>query len=82
MKVDNIINGIMSLGRGSLLAKFDVESAFRHVPVHSDDHYLLVMKWQAKYLIYLALPFGLRSVPYIFSSFADLLVWILTHNYR
>ena len=27
------------------------------------------------------IPFGLHSAPYIFSSFADLLVWILTHNY-
>ena len=81
MKVDDIINGVMSLGRGSLLAKFDVESAYRHVPAHSDDRYLLGMKWQAKFFIDLVLPFGLRSAPYIFSSFADLLVWILTHNY-
>ena len=71
----------MSLGRGSLPAKFDVESAYCHVPVHSDNRYLLGMKWQAKYFIDLALPFGLCSAPYIFSSFADLLVWILTHNY-
>ena len=81
IKVDDIINGIMSLGRGSLLAKFDVESTYRHVPVLYDDHYLLGMKWQVKYFIDLALPFGLRSALYIFLSFADLLVWILTHNY-
>ena len=58
-----------------------MESAYCHVLVHSDDCYLLGMKWQVKYFIDLALPFGLRSAPYIFSSFADLLVWILTHNY-
>ena len=81
MKVDDIINGIVSLGRGSLLAIFDVESAYRHIPVHSDDHYLLGMKWRAKYFIDLALLFGLCSALYIFSSFADLFVWILTHNY-
>ena len=60
---------------------FDVESAYCHVLVHSDDCYLLGMKWQVKYFINLALPFGLRSAPYIFSSFADLIVWILKHNY-
>ena len=81
MKVDDVINGIMSLGRGSLLVKFDVESAYRHVLVHSDERYLLEMKWRAKYFIDLALLFGLRSAPYIFSSFADLLLCILTHNY-
>ena len=74
MKVDDIINGIMSLGRGSLLAKSDVESAYCHVPVHSDDCYLLGMKWRAKYFIDLALSFGLCSAPYIFSTCADLCV--------
>ena len=29
----------------------------------------------------MALPFGLRSAPFIFSSVADLLEWILGHNY-
>ena len=66
---------------GSLLAKLDAENAYRHVPVHSGDHYLFGMKWQAKYFIALVLPFGSHLAPYIFSSFADLLVWILTHNY-
>ena len=81
MKVDDVINGIMSLGRGSLLAKFDVESAYCNVPVHSDDRYLLGMKWREKYFIDLVLPFGLHSAPCIFSSLADLLEWILKHNY-
>ena len=31
MKVDDVINGIMSLGRGSLLAKFDVERAYCYI---------------------------------------------------
>ena len=81
MKVDDVIEGIMSYGRGTLLAKFDVESAYRNVPVHSDDRYLLGMKWRGKYFVDLALPFGLRSAPYISSSIADLLEWILKHNY-
>ena len=81
MKVDDIIAGIMSFGRGALLAKFDVESAYRIVPVHPDDRYLLGMQWRGKYFIDMALPFGLRSAPYIFSSVADLAEWILTENY-
>ena len=59
--------------------KFDVESAYRDV--HSDDRYLLGMKWRGNYFINLALPFGLRSAPFIFYSIADLLEWILKHNY-
>ena len=43
-KVDNIIDGIMSVGRGTLLAKFDVESAYRIVPIHPNDRHLLGMQ--------------------------------------
>ena len=81
MKVDDIISGIMSFGRGTLLAKFDVESAYRNIPVHPEDHYLLGMKWQGNYFIDMALPFRIRSAPFIFSCVADLLGWILRHNY-
>lgn len=80
-KVDNVIHRIKSHGRATLLAKFDVESTYPNVPVHSDDRYLPGMKWWGKYFIDLALPFNLRSVPYIFSSIADLLEWILKQNY-
>ena len=79
MKVDNIISGIMSYGQGTLMTKFDAESAYRNVPVHSDDRYLLGMKWRGNYFIALTLPFGLHL--HIFSSTEDLLEWILKHNY-
>ena len=81
MKVDDIIDGIMSLGRGTLLAKFDVESAYRIIPIHPNDRYLLGMQWQGNYFVDMALPFGLRSAPYIFSSVADLVEWVLKTRY-
>ena len=77
MTVDDVISGIMSLGLGTLLAKFDVESAYRNIPVHPEDRYLLGRKWQGNYFIDMALPFGLRSAPFFFSSVADLLGRIL-----
>ena len=80
MKVDDIIDGIMSLGRGTLLEKFDVESAY-HIPIHPNDRYLLGMQWQGNYFVDMALPFGLRSAPYIFSSVADLVEWVLKTRY-
>ena len=81
MKVDDIIAGIMSFGRGALLAKFDVESAYHIVLVHPDDRYLLGMQWRGKYFVDMALQFGLCSAPYIFSSVAELVEWILKENY-
>lgn len=82
MSVDDIIDGIMTYGRGTLMAKFDIESTYCIVLVHLDDRFLLAMLWRGHFFIDLALPFGLRSAPYIFSAVADSLEWIARHNYH
>ena len=46
MKVDDVIDGFLSLGRGTLLAKFDVESAYHILPIYPNDRYLFSMLWQ------------------------------------
>ena len=81
MKVNDIINGIMSLGRGTLLAKFEVEGAYRIIPIHPDDRYLFGMQWQGNHFVDMALPFGLRSALFIFFSVADLVEWVLKKQY-
>ena len=80
-KVDDAIRLITRLGRGALMAKIDIKHAYRIVPVHPDDYYLLCMKWRDHYFVDRSLPFGLRSAPYIFNSLADLFEWILINNY-
>ena len=37
MKVDNVVQEIITRGQGTLIAKLDNESAFRNVPVHPQD---------------------------------------------
>ena len=64
------------------MAKFDVESAYHNVPVHPCDRHLLRMKWRYQYYVDLALPFGLRSAPFIFNAIADLVEWIVVHSYQ
>ncbi len=59
-KVDYIIPRILSSGRNTLLAKIDIESAFRNVPVHPDDRHLLGMTWENQLYIDAELSFGLR----------------------
>ena len=81
MKVDDIIAGIMRLGRGSLMAKFDVQNAYRIVPVHTEDRQLLGMKWRDAFYVDMVLPFGVRSAPYIFTCIADLVEWVAKQNY-
>ena len=75
--VDIAVQHILSLGPGSLLAKLDVKSAFRLLPVHVADRHLLAMRWNDQIYIDTCLPFGLRSAPKLFNVLADLLSWIL-----
>ena len=63
------------------MGKIDVKSAYRIIPIHPSDRYLLGMKWRDHYFIDLALPFGLRSAPSIFNTLADLFEWLLKNNY-
>lgn len=52
------------------MAKLDVKSAYRMVPVHPQDHQLLGMYWDNKIYIDTRLPFGLWSATKIFSALA------------
>ena len=75
--VNDIAELVFKLGKSSLLAKVDIESAYRLIPVHPQDHPLQAMKWQGQIYIDPMLPFGLRSVPKIFNAVADTLHWHL-----
>ena len=74
------MRGILHKGRGTLLAKRDLESAYRVVPVHPEDRPLLGMEWKEQLYVDAALPFGLRSAPKIFNAVADGLMWIMKHR--
>ena len=77
--VDNAIEKVIRLGADSLLAKIDVEHAYRNVPIHPSDRRLLGMMWEGGLYIDTVLPFGLRSAPKVFSAIADAIEWIALH---
>ena len=81
VRVDDAIRVLKSLGPGSHMAKTDLKSAFRLIPIHPDDWNLLGIYWKAQFYVDLYLPFGLRSAPYLFNQLSDALEWILKHNY-
>ena len=60
-------------GTGALLAKVDIQSAFKLIPVRPDQWRLLGFQWQGGYYYQVALSFGSRSSPRIFNDFADCL---------
>ena len=60
------------------MAKLDIKSAYRIIPVHPDDRPLLGMQWRGiKVFVDTVLPFGLRSAPKLFNAVADALAWVM-----
>ena len=77
MSFDSAVNLVNATGKGCFMGKIDIKHAFRLCPVHPDDWHLLGYSWRARWFFDMRLPFGLRSSPFIFTSFSDALQWIL-----
>ena len=64
------------------LAKIDIKSTYRIIPVHPDNCPLLGMSWGNHLYVDKALPFGLRFAAKLFNAIADTLEWITKHTGR
>ena len=62
---------VVDRGRGPLMAKVDMQNAYRHIPIHPDDQWLMGMLWEGDLYINTALPIGLRSALKISMAIAD-----------
>ena len=78
--VDHVAEVAVNLGPGALLAKVDIESAYRLIPVHPQDRPLQAVRWRDQIFVDPMLPFGLRSAPKIFNAVADGLHWHLQRS--
>jgi hypothetical protein len=65
-----------SLGINCLLAKTDIASAFRIIPVHPEDFELLGFKFQGKFYFDKCLPMGCSISCSVFETFSTALQWI------
>ena len=63
------------------MANSYLESVFRFFAVHADDWELLGMFKDVFYYFDKVLPFGLRSLPFIFNYLSDAIEWTLQNNY-
>ena len=76
MRMEEVVRRLLKLGPGAQMAKMDIKSAYRMVPVHPQDRVLLGVQWEGQVYVDALLPFGLRSAPKIFNALADGLEWI------
>ena len=74
--IDTAIEGILANGRGCFLAKTDVDSVFRLIPLRSCDYEFFDMQWEGKFYYDKVLPFGLRSAPFLFNQLSEAVEWL------
>ena len=60
-RIDDAIGLILGSGVGSCLAKTDIKSAFRIIPIRPADYNLLDRYWRGNYYFDRCLPMGLAS---------------------
>ena len=70
---DEAVHLIQDLGKGCLLFKIDLKSAFRILPVHLDDIELLGFKFNDKFYVDKCLPMGCSISCSLFEKFSTFL---------
>ena len=58
VRLDDVISRIVQVVRGAQLAKLDIESAYRMIPVHLGDRLFLAIQWAGQMFFDIRLPFG------------------------
>jgi hypothetical protein len=79
-KFDNAVKMIQNLGKGALLGKTDIRSAFRLIPLTDSDYPLVGFMHEGLYFYDKMLPFGCSISCAIFEKFASGLQWITRKN--
>ena len=74
--ISDAISVIKQAGASCFMAKTDVKSAFRIIPIHPSDFPLLGMKWDNQYYFDRCLAMGLSSSCAIFEAFSTSLEWV------
>ena len=74
--VDDAINLIKLAGPGCFLAKTDIKSAFRIIPIRPADYNLLGMQWRGLYYYDRCMPMGCSSSCLTFETFSSAVEWI------
>ncbi|XP_073685315.1 uncharacterized protein [Garra rufa] len=79
--IDQAVELIKLAGRRAWLAKVDITSAFKVMPIHPDSWHLFGIHWLEKFYFSVRLTFGCKSSPKIFNMLSEAVCWILSNNY-
>ena len=84
--VDSVVQLVRRFGRNALLAKTDIENAFRLLPIHPSDRHLLGFTCPSAsgsplFYVDACLPMGLSTSCQTFERFSSALQWIMEHKF-
>ena len=79
--LDSVVHLVKIFGRGSLIAKTDIEEAFRLLPIHPDDYHLLGFYFDKKIYFDKCLPMGCSSSCNLFEKLSCALQWYVSRHF-
>ena len=74
---DAAVNWVRWWGRGTLMAKVDIEAAFRLLPLNVESLHLLGCFWEGSYFVDRCLPMGCSLSCAYFEMFSSFLEWVV-----
>ena len=79
--LDQVIDTIVQVGPQSILSKFDVEHAYKILPIHPEDVPAMGFFWEGHYYFDKTLAMGCRTSAKIFERFTTALEWIMKNKF-
>jgi hypothetical protein len=73
---------VKKLGKGALIAKADIESAFRILPISPQDYHKLGIQWNNEYYYDKRLPMGASISCSTFEELSKSIQWILQNKFQ
>lgn len=80
--IDWVINLVQHYGPYCLMAKTDIEDAFRIIPINPSDYHLLGFSWEEKFYFDKCLPMRASSSCQLFERLSVALQWIMHTKYK
>ncbi len=75
--IDLIIDSIVALGPNTVLSVFDIEHAYKVLPIHPLDVPMMGLFWEGEFYFDKTLAMGCRTSAKIFERFSSALEWIM-----
>jgi hypothetical protein len=80
--VQDAISLVQSFPGNAVMAKTDVEKAFRLLPLHPEVQHLFVFHWKGSFYVDRAMQMGCSSSCHLFEAFSTAIEWIATQKLR